>query len=151
MRFRGAGSPLSHDGFARAVAILGVDAATLWTILNVETRGFGFLPSRRPVIRFERHVFHRLTDGRFDLEHPDLSNPVAGGYVGRAAEYARLKDASRLDTDGALQSASWGIGQVMGYNFAAIGYGSVQQMIKAMRDDEDAQLWAMATFIEKEG
>ena len=148
MNLHGAGSPLSSDGFANALAILGVDASTLWAVLSVETRGFGFLPSRRPVILFERHVFHRLTGGRFDVEHPDLSNPVPGGYLGGAAEYGRLNGASTLDADAALQSASWGIGQLMGFNYEHVGYTSVQQMVAAMREDEDEQLWATATFIE---
>jgi hypothetical protein len=46
MKLHGAGSPLSTNGFANALAMLGVDASTLWAVLQVETRGFGFLPSR---------------------------------------------------------------------------------------------------------
>ena len=148
MKFHGTGSPLSSDGFANALAIMGIDAPTLWAVLSVETRGFGFLRSRRPVILFERHVFHRLTGGRFDVSHPDLSNPMPGGYRGGAAEYGRLNGASTLDADAALQSASWGIGQLMGFNYEHVGCASVEQMVAAMREDEDKQLWATATFIQ---
>lgn len=146
--FRSDGSPLSDDGFEHARLILGVDAATLWAVLQVETRGFGFLPSRRPVILYERHVFHRLTGGRFDQEHPDLSNAIPGGYLGGAAEYARLNGASVLDVDAALQSTSWGIGQVMGFNYEYIGYDTVQKMVTEMVGCEDDQLWAAAAFIQ---
>jgi hypothetical protein len=75
---------------------------------------------------------------------------VPGGYLGGAAEYGRLNGASTLDADAALQSASWGIGQLMGFNYGEIGYASVQQMVEAMREDEDEQLWATATFMEEE-
>jgi len=29
---------------------------------------------------FERQIFHRLSDGRFDAEGPDVSQPTIGGY-----------------------------------------------------------------------
>ena len=148
MKYHSDGSPLSDDGFEHARLLLDVDAPTLWAVLHVETGGFGYLPSRRPVIRFERHVFHQLTAGRFDLEQPYISNPLPGGYIGGPAEYVRLNSASMLDADAALQSASWGIGQLMGYNVDHVGYQDVQQMVTAMVDDEDDQIIATARFIE---
>jgi hypothetical protein len=147
MKFHGTGSPLSTDGFANAMTILGVDAATLWTLLSVETCGFGFLPSRRPVMHFERHHFHRLTNGRFDVNYPALSDPAPGGHDHPTSEYARLKSAAMLDADAALQSASWGIGQLMGCKYRDVGYATVHQMVDAMKGDEDEQLRATATFI----
>ena len=83
--FEGKGRPLTDDGLTRARRALGVDLATLWAVMTVETRGCGFLPSRRPVILFERHIFHRITDGRFDARAPDLSNPRAGGIIASIA------------------------------------------------------------------
>jgi hypothetical protein len=147
MRFDGAGSPLSSTGFATARDILGVDAATLWAFLNVESWSFGFLPTRRPHIHFERHRFRRLTGGRFDVDYPLLSNPVPGGYGTIASEYARLKSALTLDADAALQSASWGIGQLKGSSYRGAGYASVHELVEAMRETEDEQLSATATFI----
>ena len=109
MPYHESGSPISDEGWASCLGLFDVEPAILWAILRVETNGFGFLPSRRPVIRYERHVFHRLTDGKFDLEYPDISNPVPGGYVGGGAEYARLDAASALDKEAAVQSTSWGV------------------------------------------
>ena len=114
MPYHESGYPISDEAWAHSLAIFDVPAATLWAILRVETNGFGFLPSRRPVIRYERHVFHRLTEGKFDLEYPDISNPVPGGYAGGAAEYPRLDAASALDPEAAAQSTSWGIGRADG-------------------------------------
>lgn len=151
MQFVGSGHPASDEGFEFARSLLDVDAATLWTVLTVETAGFGFLPSRRPSILFERHVFHRLTGGRFDEANPLVSSPIAGGYAGGASEYLRLNGAAMLDADAALQSTSWGIGQVIGCHFAELGFSSVQQMVEAMVRDEDDQLAAMARFIDDEG
>jgi hypothetical protein len=147
--FTGPGSPVSSDGFAGAVARIGIagEEASLWSVLAVETRGFGFLPDRRPKILFERHVFHRRTGGRFSGSHPDISNPATGGYSGGAREYDRLKRAMVLDRAAALESASWGLGQVMGFNARSIGYAGVDAMVDAFVRSEDAQLEGCARFI----
>lgn len=147
--FEGSGAPVSQGGFDKAVKALETEAdpAALWAILAVETRGFGYLPDRRPQILFERHVFHKRTGGRFSAGHPDISNAVAGGYKGGALEYPRLKQAMALDRDAALESASWGLGQVMGFNAASIGYASAQEMVDAFKDGEDAQLAGCVDFI----
>jgi N-acetylmuramidase/Putative peptidoglycan binding domain len=151
MSFTDYGSPLGRDGFEHACAIANVDAATLWAVLSVESSGFGFLPSRRPVILFERHIFHRLTDGRFDGEDSDISNPIPGGYRGGAAEYSRLDRASALDLDAALQSTSWGLGQLLGCNYEHCGYPDVQSMVAEMKICEDDQIWAVARYIVEWG
>jgi len=122
LEFAGKGSPLTLDGFAAAAEILGVKAAEIWAVLTVETLGCGFLADKRPAILFERHIFHGQTGGRFDNE-ADVSNPAAGGYgPGGAAQYGRLAEALKLDRVAALKSASWGIGQVMGFNAESAGF-----------------------------
>lgn len=146
--FQSQGRPLNDEGLERACASLGVAAPEVWALLTVETRGFGFLQDRRAQILFERHVFHRLTQGRHDRGHAHISNATAGGYAGGAGEYARLDEATRLDRGAALQSASWGIGQVMGFNYALAGFAGIDDMVTAMAGDENAQLLAMANFIK---
>lgn len=145
--FVGAGAPLSAAGFEDARAALGVDAAALWAVLQVETRGFGFLRDRRPKILFERHVFHRRTGGRFSAAHPDISQAGAGGYGAESAQYARLEKAHALDAKAALESASWGLGQIMGFNATKVGYADAAAMVSAFKQSEDEQLAASARFI----
>ena len=70
--FEGKGRPLSESGVTQAGATLNVGLPALWAVMTVETKGCGFLPDRRPLILFERHVFHRLTQGRFAKDAPDL-------------------------------------------------------------------------------
>lgn len=148
MNFQGKGNPLNDEGMDEVCATLGVPDSQVWAVLTVETRGFGFLPDRRPQILFERHVFHRLTQGAHDSGNDDISKPKAGGYLGGAAEYARLERAMALDKSAALQSASWGIGQVMGFNFKVAGFTSTDKLVAGMVKDENAQLQAMANFIK---
>jgi hypothetical protein len=116
---------------------LSVKAPEIWTVLAVETAGCGFLPDRRPQILFERHIFHGLTGGRFD--DGDISDPVAGGYgPGGAHQFERLQRALAKDRIAALKSASWGLGQIMGGNFAASGFPDVETMVAQMCDSEDS-------------
>jgi hypothetical protein len=147
MNFQGKGSPLNDEGMNEVCDTLGVSESEIWAVLTVETRGFGFLADRRPQILFERHVFHRLTQGAHD-SNADISKSKAGGYIGGADEYGRLEKAMQLDKTAALQSASWGIGQVMGFNFKAAGFDSVDKLVAGMVKDENSQLQAMANFIK---
>ena len=101
--FQGKGQPLTQAGFDAAIARLEVSPAALWSLITVETRGFGYLPDRRPKILFERHIFHRRTDGEFDRTAPDISSPDAGGYIGNEAEYNRLARAMELNRKAALE------------------------------------------------
>lgn len=143
----GEAAPLSQSGFDSALARLGVDQAALWSLLTVETRGFGFLPDRRPKILFERHIFHKRTGGRFSAQHPGISSPAGKGYLGNAAEYDRLAQAIKLDHDAALESASWGLGQVMGFNAKKLGYRSAEAMVDEFRKGENEQLEGACRFI----
>ena len=147
--FQGTGAPLTAGGITGALNLLRLpgDVVGLWSVIAVETRGFGYLPDRRPKILFERHIFSQRTRGVFDAKYPDISNPVGGGYSGGAAEYLRLKRAMLLDREHALESASWGLGQVMGFNAAGLGYANVQAMIDAFCASEDRQLDGCARFI----
>lgn len=151
MDFQSKGRPLTAPGLLAACSSLGVAAPAVWAVLAVETSAFGFFADRRPQILFERHVFHARTKGRFDATNPDLSNALPGGYAHGVAEYPRLEVALTLDHDAALQSTSWGIGQVMGFNFAGAGFGSVDEFVTAMVRDEDTQLLAMSRFIAAKG
>jgi len=146
--FTGAGKPLSEAGLAKAAGDIGVGLPALWAVMTVETRGCGFLPDRRPRILFERHVFHRRTGGKYAARAPEVSQPTAGGYgAAGAQQYERLQTAIGLDRQAALESCSWGLGQVMGFNARDAGYASAEAMVEAMCESEDAQFLAMIDFI----
>lgn len=148
MDFQGKGRPLSDKGLDQVCNTLGVSEPEVWAVLTVETRGFGFFHNRRPQILFERHIFHRLTEGKYDNQDSGISNSSPGGYIGGPGEYKRLEKAISLGREAALQSASWGIGQVMGFNYKVTGFNSVEEMVTAMVKNEDSQLQAVANFIK---
>ncbi|WP_047528091.1 N-acetylmuramidase domain-containing protein [Pseudomonas sp. 11/12A] len=139
--FTSHGAALDDEGMENALDLAKVSAAQLWAVLAVETSGNGFFSDRRPKILYERHVFSRLTHQTFDAQHPDISSKSPGSYGATGAhQYDRLNQAISLNRNAALQSASWGLGQTMGFNFAATGSSDVEAMIKRMVASENEQL-----------
>jgi hypothetical protein len=146
--FTGRGEALSAAGLNAKATQIGVELRQIRAVIQVETSGSGFFVNRKPKILYERHWFSRFTKGKFDQSNPDVSSPDAGGYIGGPAEYGRLAKAIALDRTAALKSASWGIGQVMGFNFADGGFADVEAMVLAMMVSEDRQMEAMIGFIK---
>lgn len=158
------GKLLKHSDLVQASARLGVPIAAVYALNEVESNGRGFLDNGKPVILFERHVmFDRLQlvrssgDDQEQLHQraeqlakqvPNLVNPKAGGYIGGSAEHQRLAQARQLDDIAALESASWGGFQVMGYHWQRLGYSSVHDFVAAMNRSEADHLEAFVRYIE---
>jgi N-acetylmuramidase/Putative peptidoglycan binding domain len=148
MDFAGPGKPLTQSALDEAGRIVRIAGAAMWAVIHVESTGSGYLEDRRPKILFERHKFHAQTHGRFDASHPGISNPQPGGYgAGGAHQYDRLAEAVSLDRAAALASTSWGLGQVLGANFAVAGFADVEDMVARMVASERHQLLGMFNFI----
>lgn len=157
MDFRGTGDRLSRADVDIAARLLEVSPAHIKAIVKVETKGSGFGPRGRPVILFEPHIFDRhltRTPSKADeaeARRQQLSHPAwrAIPYVGgNDANYARLERAMAINAEAALMSCSWGLGQIMGFNFKAAGYASVRAMVEGMKAGEGEQLAAMCRFIK---
>jgi hypothetical protein len=142
---------LTEADFGRAAAAIGCSMIAIKAVCAVEAPRGGFLPGGEPTILFERHIFSRRTGGRYDKVSPDISNPVRGGYLGGSAEHGRLQRAAVLDRTAALESASWGKFQIMGFNWAACGAASLQAFINASYDSEGAQLDLFIGFVQSQG
>lgn len=138
---------LTLDQYREAAVEFGLPLACVLAVAEVESRGAGFLKTGEPVILFERHVFHRLTKGAYSATHPDISNPTPGGYGATSVQHARLQKAASLDRNAALQSASWGKFQIMGFNYRLAGYKSVHGFINAMYQGERQHLDAFLQFV----
>lgn len=139
--------------YARAALLLGCEAAAVRAVASVESSSSGFLKDGRPKILFEAHIFSRLTGHKFDERSPDISSRVwdAALYRGGEAEHDRLARASLLDKAAALQSASWGKFQIMGFNWNRCGFSALQDFVDAMFRSESDQLTAFCHFIKSMG
>ncbi|BBE51135.1 Zinc D-Ala-D-Ala carboxypeptidase [Ferriphaselus amnicola] len=147
---------ISHFDLERAAARLAVPVASICAVNEVESRGHGFLDDGRPVILFERHVmYQRLAAKGIEVEpisrrFPNLIHTARGGYMGGSAEHMRLAAASQIDRDCALESCSWGLFQIMGYHWQALGYATLDEFTTAMRLSESGHLDAFVRFILSE-
>lgn len=145
---------LSQDDLERAARELRVDTPAIMAVNTVESRGSGFFDPMHPAILFERHVMFRRLE-HYGLpaaihmsKHPDLVNTKTGGYIGGIAEHQRLSRAEKLDEVSALESASWGAFQIMGYHWKRLGYRDVYHFVNQMAKSEAHQLEAFVLFIK---
>lgn len=130
--------------------------AALRAVIEVECKGSGFNPDSTPVILFERHIFRRrlIANGKESLairltkERPDICYTSMGAYGKYSQQHDRMSQAAKYDRTSALESASYGIGQVMGYHWKSLGYPSLQSFINSMYRDEASQLDAMIRYIK---
>lgn len=137
----------SHVAYAAASWLLMCEEPVLRAIAEVEAGQWGaFMATGEPVILFERHIFHRLTGGKFD-EHSDISNPVPGGYGAYSEQHHRLQRAAELDRFAALQSASWGLFQIMGFNHKDAGFPELQEFVNAAYRSADDHLRMLVMFV----
>jgi hypothetical protein len=93
-------------------------------------------------------VFHRRTNGAFSAAFPQISDPRPGNYGAAGAhQHDRLDQAAKLNRVAALESASWGRFQLMGFNWKTCGFASLQEFVNAMYRSEGAQLDAFVQFL----
>ena len=140
---------LSHE--------FGLELALVKAVMDVESAGSGFLLKEtapaRPKLLFEAQWFYALTPKPVSKSRPDLSSPTwdQSLYIGGSAEWdKRLFDAMEFDEIQALKSASFGLGQVMGFNYPAAGCNSIQQFIEENFAGEYWQARHMMNFIVHE-
>lgn len=137
----------------------GIDENLVMTVITKESKRSGFDESGRPSILFERHQFYRLLGkaGKQEVRaramkiDPNICQPVMGGYGLYRIQHDRLQTAAKYDREAALQSASWGSMQVMGFNYELAGHGSLQSFINAMYDSEYRQVEAGLNYMKNTG
>jgi len=150
MNFKGQAKKLEDIDLPMIGREIGVGEDEVHAILDVESAGSGFDKQGRPKMLFEPHIFWReLGPGKLRDEAvmQGLAYPrwQAKGYP--KDSYPRLQKAMAIHFDAALRSASWGLGQVMGFNAQAAGYATAHDMVQAFMADEEAHLRAMINFI----
>ncbi|MCA4782119.1 N-acetylmuramidase family protein [Empedobacter stercoris] len=139
---------ITEQDYIDAAKTLNVEIAMVKAFAKKEARSSGFITATEPRILFERHKFHNKTGGKFSKDHPDISNKTPGGYGKEADQHKRLQKASTLNRNAALESASWGLFQIMGENWKSLGYPTLQAFINAMYESEAKQLDAFVRFIK---
>lgn len=135
----------TESDFQEAAAKIHGDVAAIKAVARVESSGDGFLPGDgRPTILFESHEFHKRTGGKYDEMSPNLSTDtwVHNYEPAGVHQWERLAEAMTLDPIAAVESASWGAFQIMGYHAKDCGYAGVEDFVEAMKASEGKQLEA---------
>jgi hypothetical protein len=92
------------------------------------------------IIRFEPHIFQR-----------QAKRGVHYSRGGQQHEWQNLARAYDLDTQAALLSTSWGLPQLMGFNWRLTRHPSVQAMVLAFQDSCEAQVAGFFEFMAQNG
>ena len=116
-----------------------INEAALLAVVEVESSGVPLWKvgaSMLPPIRFEGHYFYqRLTGAKLqEAINQGLAAKKAGAVKNPrsySARYEFLERAKKIDSKAALESTSWGAGQVMGSHWQKLGYKSVEDLVKA--------------------
>lgn len=156
MNFIGTGKRLDNVDLPKIGKLIGVGEDEIHAVLVTETRGTGFDSQNRPIILFEPHIFHK----QLKAHKPDLLDkavalglayPKWGEKKYPKDSYPVLNQAIDIDLELALRSASWGLGQIMGFNHSMAGYPTAVAMVEAFKKDEEHHLEAMVKFIINAG
>lgn len=151
--FVGKAKRLDDIDLPRIAQKIGVGEDELHAVIDVETAGGGFDSKGRPRMLFEPHIFYREVDP--SLRDKAVAAGLAYSKWGTkrypSDSYPRLEQALKLDRDAAFRSASWGLGQIMGFNCKMVGYATAEEMVAAFLDDEETHLEAMVEFIISAG
>ncbi len=136
-----------------------IEPAALLSVVEVESAGTFFTRVRgrdEPLIRFECHYFdRRLNDElRLRAREAGISSPIAGKVPnprGQEQRWDLIDRAAALSRPATLESVSWGIGQIMGAHWKALGFGSVEEMVELARSGAAGQVRLLILFLEKNG
>jgi hypothetical protein len=147
---------------------LKIEPGVAVAVLAVESGGQGFADGRL-IIRFENHHFARYWRPtgpatfnalfRYDAKkpwtkhewRPATNRPWGPVHQDQDSEWACFDFACTLDETAAQLSISMGLPQVLGSNYAEIGYESVQQMFDAFKAGERAQVVGFFDFVQGSG
>lgn len=112
---------------------------------------------KEPLIRFEGHYFDERLSGadRETARRLGLASPRAGAVKNPRTQLRRWKElylrAAAIDPVAAFESTSWGLGQVMGAHWKALGFKNPTAMLALARSGAAGQIEIMARYIERFG
>lgn len=151
---------------AELSARLRIDPGAAVAVLAIESGGRGFAADGRMIIRFENHLFFR----QWGRDHAEIfhrhftfnpeknwldhrwrqftNQPFADFHGAQDGEWRVFSFARSLDDTAAKLSISMGGPQIVGFNYAALGYESVHQMYDAFSAGERQQIVGFFDFVQ---
>lgn len=142
---------ISEKQFNESAQTLGCSVAAIKAVAEVESSGGGFILPGVPKILFEPHIFWKqlrlvgITPQVSDICYPVWkTKPYGKPYE----QHGKLQRAVAINREAAFKSASWGLFQVMGFNYRQCECTSIQEFINKMYQGEDAHLELFVAYIK---
>ena len=137
----------------------GIHPAALLAVKLIESgTKSGFIDSGKPQILFEGHVFYKylkanvksLDMNKLCAQYPNIVYPKwdKSKYFGGEKEWTRLEQARKINMKYANYAASWGMFQVMGFNYKTCGCKSIDEFVEKMCTSQEQQLLLTLNFLK---
>lgn len=155
------GYRLTERDFEEAAEELGVDAATIHAVVDIEAgkQHQGFWTEGKPLINFDLSMFRSMAKrngvnlSRYAKTHPVVfaapNRKRYGSY--QAAQQARLDAAMTIHPLSAIQGTFWGMFQIGGFNWKKCGCESPEEFVERMSANEREQLELFIAFLRSTG
>lgn len=151
-----------QDAVVKVAKRNSIEPAALLAVVEIESAGKPFEEDgKTPRLLFERHVFYRELSKRA----PDKLDFAIGQGLTRTSwdrktqykdqgssksRLALIARARKVDIDCANRSASWGVGQTMGFNAEGMGFATATEMLEfMMREGVSGQIDCMVREIKR--
>ena len=172
---RGASIWNSYGGYLQTRASdLGVNVEDLVAVLQIESGGKGFDKNTgKPILRFENHVFKRELENqgvydanlfaqhfRFDSVRGWQGHEYRAGSLGnptgvwktfhgnQVRENEVLELAASWNEEAAYRSASYGLPQIMGFNYGMMNQPSAKTMYELFSQSIESQIDGLFAFLQ---
>ena len=127
---------LYGGGIAKAAKTYNLSVITSLAVFQVESKRAYDPTTGLLIIRFEPHIFKRYTGRDVHAPHKKQSN-----------EWQSLATAYEIDAEAALLSTSYGLPQLMGFNWKVTPFDSVHSMVAAFQNSCEAQIMGFFEFV----
>lgn len=151
------------DAVIAAADDAGIPRAAALAVVECETSGNPYeADGTTPRFLFERHKFYAALKRQAEKLRRAIAAGLAIPAWDKKTQYRDMKTseqrqavmakARNIDEEAANASASWGLGQIMGFNYAACGLGSATDMVRFMTAGRvKGQVAVMFRFIKSKG
>ncbi len=133
--------------YASIASRTGIEENALRAIAKVESSGKAFYSDGEPVKRFEGHWFKKsLNKSGIDAsQYPDLAYNY-GERLSKKHDVGAYNDAVAVDKHSAMLSTSYGAFQIMGFNYEAAGFNTVEEFV-ASQNTFEGQVESFINFV----
>jgi hypothetical protein len=142
---------ISEEKFIACAKRLNCEVAVVKAVAEIESSGGGFITPTQVKLLFEPHIFWKeLRKLGITPIQSDICYPIQGSkpYGKVSDQLGRLQRAMLINKEAALKSASYGLFQIMGFNYKLCGETSVEEFYRKMNISEENHLDFFISFIE---